>query len=571
MRMLIVGGYGTFGGRTVELLERDSRLTLIVAGRSLEKALAYCAKRAPAGATLEPARFDRDGDLAQQIEALKPDILLDASGPFQAYGAGAYRLVEAAIQARAHYLDLADGADFVAGVSAYDARAQEAGVYVLSGVSSFPVLTTAVVRRLSEGLTRIDDIAGGIAPSPFAGVGENVVRAIASYAGQPVAYLGRAAKIIGRPFTQQRRYTIAPPGRLPLRSTMFSLVDVPDLRVLSALWPQVKRVWMGAGPVPEILHRALIALAWMVELGLVRSLAPLAPLMHWATNHLRWGEHRGGMFIEIRGARADGAIETRSWHLLAEGADGPLIPSMAAQAIVQKHLDGAPPRSGARACTDDISLSDYERLFAARTIYTGTHAPVSSDPPLYQRILGEAWDELSTPVRAMHDGVTAAEGVASVERGRHPLAWLAARMMSFPPANPETPVRVAFNTDNATETWSRRFGKHAFSSRQYEGAGKSARLLVERFGALEFAMALVLEGDRLRLVARRWRALGVALPLWLAPRSNAYETAVNGVFQFFVEISHPLCGLIVRYKGRLMPVRSAPATDRHSCLESRSA
>jgi hypothetical protein len=39
---LIVGGYGTFGGRLVELLEDDARLTLLVAGRSLVSARKYC-------------------------------------------------------------------------------------------------------------------------------------------------------------------------------------------------------------------------------------------------------------------------------------------------------------------------------------------------------------------------------------------------------------------------------------------------------------------------------------------------------------------------------------------------
>ena len=50
-----------------------------------------------------------------------------------------------------------------------------------------------------------------------------------------------------------RRYTIAPPGRLPLQPIRFSLVDVPDLQVLPELWPGLRSVWMGAGPVPEIL------------------------------------------------------------------------------------------------------------------------------------------------------------------------------------------------------------------------------------------------------------------------------------------------------------------------------
>lgn len=553
MRLLIVGGYGVFGGRIVELLESEARLTIVVAGRSAAKAAAFCTSRGAVKAKLETAAFDRDGDLTAQLKRLSPDVVIDASGPFQDYGAGAYRLVDAAIDAGVHYLDLADGSDFVAGVSAHDARAKAAGVYVLSGVSSFPVLTAAVVRVLAQDMTRVKEIAGGIAPSPFAGVGENVIRAIASYAGQPVARLGPNVKVIGRPFTQQRRTTIAPPGRTPLRNTLFSLVDVPDLRVLSELWPEARRVWMGAGPVPEVLHRALIFCAWLVRFGLVRTLAPLAPLMHWAMNRLRWGEHRGGMFVEVKGVDVGGRTRVRSWHLLAEGADGPLIPSMAVQAIVLKQLDGEAPAAGARACVSEIELGDYERLFASRTIYPGFRETPPAGAPLYRRLLGDAWTELPPRVRDMHDNVSEAAGVASVQRGANPLAWLAGAMMSFPPACAETPVRVRFDLSEREEVWTRSFGGHRFRSAQYEGKGRWERLLVERFGALEFAMALVRDGKRLRLVMRAWRAFGVPMPLWFAPRSDAYETEEGGVFRLFVEISHPLLGLIVRYRGWLKP------------------
>ena len=50
LRVLIVGGYGVFGGRIVALLEDEPRLTLIVAGRSLAKANAFCATRGKAKA-----------------------------------------------------------------------------------------------------------------------------------------------------------------------------------------------------------------------------------------------------------------------------------------------------------------------------------------------------------------------------------------------------------------------------------------------------------------------------------------------------------------------------------------
>src|SRR5882757_11237739 len=109
LNVLIVGGYGNFGGRIVELLENEPQLTLTVAGRSLEKARRFCDARSKARAQLIAAAFDRDGDLAAQLTSLRPDILVDASGPFQAYGNQRYRVIEACIAQRVNYLDLADG------------------------------------------------------------------------------------------------------------------------------------------------------------------------------------------------------------------------------------------------------------------------------------------------------------------------------------------------------------------------------------------------------------------------------------------------------------------------------
>jgi hypothetical protein len=45
LKVLIVGGYGIFGGRLVELLENEPKLTLFVAGRSVTKASGFVAAR----------------------------------------------------------------------------------------------------------------------------------------------------------------------------------------------------------------------------------------------------------------------------------------------------------------------------------------------------------------------------------------------------------------------------------------------------------------------------------------------------------------------------------------------
>ncbi|HEX9446866.1 MAG TPA: saccharopine dehydrogenase NADP-binding domain-containing protein, partial [Dongiaceae bacterium] len=184
-RILIIGGYGRFGGQVAKLLADRADTTLLIAGRSLEKAAVFCADLKVA-AQLVPMAFDREGDLLGQISAAAPDLIIDASGPFQIYGRDPYRVVKAALTCSICYIDLADGADFVAGITAFDDEAKARGIFILSGVSSYPALTAAAVDELARDMVRIDGIWTGIAPSPRAGFGLNVVRAIASYAGKPI-------------------------------------------------------------------------------------------------------------------------------------------------------------------------------------------------------------------------------------------------------------------------------------------------------------------------------------------------------------------------------------------------
>lgn len=383
----------------------------------------------------------------------------------------------------------------------------------------------------------------------------NVIRAIASYSGKQLALIRGGQPSFGVAMTESQRYTISPPGHLPLRNVRFSLVDVPDLQVLPQLWPGLQSLWMGAGPVPEILHRMLNGLAWLVRLRLLPSLLPFSYVIYQVSNRVRWGEHRGGMFVAVTGIDSRGTRVTRSWHLLAEGDDGPLIPSMACQAIIERCFAARRPRAGARAATADLELDDYEALFARRTIYCGTRTSDSAaaTQPLYQRILGDAWDALPVPLRAMHhcEDPQVAAGQADVLRGRHPLARLIAFAMGFPAAGQLVPVQVVFTPGAGGERWTRTFAGRSFTSFQSAGRGSSEHLLRERFGPLTFDLALVVEGAKLCLVVRRWSLWGLPLPLLLAPGGDSYETVVDGRFHFHVEIRQRLIGLIVSYRGWL--------------------
>lgn len=558
LRLLIIGGYGTFGGRLAELLCRERRVSLVIAGRSKSTALAYC-HAIPPGAAREALAVDRDGDVARRIEKVNPDIVVDASGPFQAYGEDPYRVVKAALATRTHYLDLADSPEFVRGIRQFDSAAREQGLVMLSGVSSFPVLSAAMVRDLANDFGRIDSITGGIAPSPYAGVGYNVIRAIAGYAGKGIPVRRQGRRQNARALRETRRFTIAPPGEIPLFPRTFSLVDVPDLQLLADEWPEVKDVWMGAAPEPAMLHWLLRRIAGLVRLGLVPSLAPLARLIHSTANNVRWGEHRGGMFVEVKGREADGADISRSAHLVAEGHHGLYIPSMAVEAIVRNWLAGRPPRAGARPATAELELSDYRCVFAERPISIGTRDGTGAgDQCLHKRILGTAWQSLPVVLRAVHGAgpKLTISGEASITRGSGVLARILASIMRFPAAGENVPVSVTFERRGMYDKWTRDFGGQEFSSTFTAGSGRYEHLLCERFGPLTFGMALVPDAGRLNLVMRRWSFLGLPLPRSLMPSGDSHEYAKGDRFCFDVEIRLPLAGFVIRYRGCLRFARA---------------
>jgi hypothetical protein len=549
---LILGGYGVFGGRLADLLSDIAQLDLIICGRNLAQAEDFC-RRFNGVARVTPLKLDRR-DVAAALQSEKPDLLVDASGPFQDYGGDGYAVIRACIAAGVDYLDFADAADFVFGVRQFDAEAKASNVLVLSGVSSFPVLTAAVLREMAKTM-EIVAVDGGIAPSPYAGIGLNVMRAVLGYAGSPITLLRNGQEAQAIALGESRRFTISVPGRLPLRNIRFSLVEVPDLRVIPAEIATLENIWMGAGPVPEFLHRSLNFLALArYRLGLP-SLAPLSQLFYFVLNAMRFGEHRGGMFVRAKG-RCEGKSVERSWHLLAEGDDGPLIPSMAIEAVVRRILADRRPDAGARAATRELELADYDALFAGRAITTGFRQAMPA-APLYRSILGSAFDKLPDSLQRLHGSSNRRRwsGVAEVRRGTGFLVALVARLFGFPAAREAVSVTVTFSPQpDGGERWIRDFGGQRLTSVQSPGSGKDEYLLSERFGAVRVALALVVENDRLYLVPRRWSLFGVSMPMALVPSGQTFESEIDGYFCFDVEISAPIIGLIVAYRGRLKPV-----------------
>ena len=254
----------------------------------------------------------------------------------------------------------------------------------------------------------------------------------------------------------------------------------------------------------------------------------------------------------------------KTWCLIAEGDSGPYIPAMAAECVIRKVLAGAKVAAGARSAIRDVDLADYQRLFLKHQIVSAVRLKPKREASLFERLLGNVWHELPEQLRALHqtDKHAGASGLATVVRGgRQPLARLIAWCFRLPTTATDVPITVSFDPTPESERWTRRFGPREMHSEMSLGRGAEEGLLIERFGPFSIALAVIWEAPRLKFVVRGWRIGPILLPRWLAPISETHESVEQGRFHFDVSIAHPLVGLLVRYRGWLVPERSCTGVE----------
>lgn len=356
-RVLVIGGYGFFGRRLVERLARREGLHVIVAGRSAARARAFADQWAGATrAQLDSTALDTTAaTLPQDIQRLAPHAVVHTSGPFQGQG---YHVARACIAAGAHYIDLADGRLFVAGITALDAEARARGVSVTSGASSVPALSSAVADRLAQGLARVDRIDIGISPGNRTERGLSTVQSILTYCGQPLPSSGA-----GRSFGWAGTWRHAYPA--PVGTRLLSPCDVPDLALLPARYAGKPAVRFGAGLELRFLHHGMNIMAWMARRGLVRDWSAHAGWLKRAADwFMGWGTDAGAMHVTVAGTDTQGRSCERRWCLVATNGDGPHVPTLAASAMVSRLRAGDVQPAGARPCVGLLTLEDFEEQAA---------------------------------------------------------------------------------------------------------------------------------------------------------------------------------------------------------------
>jgi len=537
MRVLILGGYGVFGSRLAELLTRDG-CEVVIAGRD-----AAAAHDAAARIDATALRLDRSGDLAP-IAEFGLDVVVDAAGPFGAYGGDPYRLPRYCLARGIDYLDLSDDARFTAGIGDLDAEARHAGRFALSGASSVPGLSSAVVTALADDLDQIDAIETAILPGNRAPRGRAVVSSILGQAGGPMRIWKDGAWRQGRSWSAPRRIELEP----GLARTGYR-IEVPDIELFPAHFG-APTVDFRAGMELGVLNRAVAAWGNLRRLGLdIGNVSGSMAVAAWLADRLSsFGTDRGGMTVLVTGRKAEEPVERR-WTLIAEAGEGPFVPAIVARAVIRVAASkGIAP--GARPCLSEVPLAEIERAMADLAVTSRREEHVA--PSLFRDALGANWDELDPILRDVHGGPGSVRftGRADVEHGAGVFARLVCWLFGFPPAGKDQPVTVDMTRSRECEVWTRRFGTATFRSHLTPASRPDHYL--ERFGPFVYEIAIPVENGAMRLEARSGWFLGVPLPKPCLVASDSQESARAGQFHFDVALHGPFgLGLIVRYRGAL--------------------
>jgi saccharopine dehydrogenase-like NADP-dependent oxidoreductase len=347
--IVVLGGYGNFGRRIVAALAREPDCRVFVCGRNIELATQVARQE---GGSAEPLSLDcHAANFSSELHRIGASLVVHTAGPFQKQG---YEVPRACIEAGAHYIDLADGREFVCGIKTLDSDARANNVLIVSGASSLPALSSAVVDALKSRFSTIDSIDHGIT-SGAKPPGQATMNGVLDYAGKPLEQWreGEWRRVFGWQGLTRRRYPH------PVKARWIANCDVPDLDLFPERYRPVRTVQFRAGVGPAASMFGLLLASWLVRMGLIRTLSAYVPTLHRiASAYEKFGSKCSAMHVTVRGLNHEGRPTVHTWCLVAEHDHGPFIPCFPAIALARKILRNETAARGAMPCMGLLTVDE---------------------------------------------------------------------------------------------------------------------------------------------------------------------------------------------------------------------
>ncbi|MAQ71705.1 MAG: potassium transporter [Alphaproteobacteria bacterium] len=350
-KVLIIGGYGNFGSFISRNLASDPNISLIIGGRSPEKGKALISEINPANSS-RTVELDITKNLQEVLQEIKPHIVIHTSGPFQRQG---YDVARACLDQGCHYIDLADGREFVEGITTLDEDAKKQEVLVVSGASSVPCLTSALVDHYHDEFETLESLDYGITTAQQTARGLATTAAILTYTGKPISTLinGKMQKVYGWQHIHARKYK-------NLGYRLLGNCDVPDLALFPARYGSLKSIRFYAGLELPFIHITLWVFSWLVRAGIIKNLEKTAPLLLKMAGWFDWlGSSDSAFHMVMSGKDHENKDKQITFELTARSGDGPYIPCMPAILLAKKLAVGELQKGGAYPCVGLITKDEY--------------------------------------------------------------------------------------------------------------------------------------------------------------------------------------------------------------------
>jgi hypothetical protein len=339
--VVIIGGYGTFGRLIADQLTEFGTLTILGRDRAQGKLFAD-------SISAEFALCDTR-NLDELRRAVKGKYLaINASGPFYA---GDYSIPQVCIEEGCHFIDLADGRDYLAGFSTLDALAKEKNVFACTGASTTPAITYALGKEIENKHPDIRSIFVYLTVGNRNKPGASTLASILSHVGTAVRVWNenRWQTYPGWSMAEFHMFP-APVGKRPVQ-----LVNVPDLELFPALF-KTERVIFKAGVQLVIFNWALSFFALVKRIFPFVFLPALTKIL-LAISELfsPFGNYAGAVTVTLEDHQ--GIKRSLSF---ATAQNGRRIPSSPAVLLARKVLRGESFQHGAHPCVGFVSLSEFK-------------------------------------------------------------------------------------------------------------------------------------------------------------------------------------------------------------------
>lgn len=357
-KILILGGTGHFGTRIIKGLMDIADIELLVGGRNkadIEKHISELINEKTPACSIKAFQINMNDDFfVSKLKELSPYILLHTAGPFQGQS---YKVAEACIETNTHYIDLADGRDFVVRFDRLNEKAKAKNLLLVSGASTLPGLSSAVVKHFSDKyFNTLQEIFISIAPAHQTPRGIGTIEAVLSYCGKPfeILFKGKTKTVFGWQNLSFRHYR-------QFGCRFGGVCDVPDLVILPQKYNGLKTAVFNADLASPFEQMVLWFMALLTRIHCVSNWSQFSSIFYKMSQALlKFGGQTGGMKIKLNGLNKENKFVEVEWDLVAFDNHGPNIPCIPLIILTKDLLNEKVTKFGAMPCVEMFDLNRFD-------------------------------------------------------------------------------------------------------------------------------------------------------------------------------------------------------------------